>query len=424
MRNLRRFLIGQGLSNIGTFFQIVAQSLLVLDLTKSGFALGAAMGVQFLPILVLGPVAGVVIDRVRIPRLLTMTAVLAGLEALTLGLLTTTGHINVAWILALSFVLGVVQVGDRAAGAAFLVELVPGTELPRAVGLASVAQSVSRLGGPALAAILYAWRGPAVCFYVNAVSYAAVVVSLQLLRADELLPRDRQPRARGQLRDGARFAWRAPLVRQVLVVNAVVGMLTFNFPAFYSSLVRLTFHANASYFGIAESLNAITAVAGGFLLARWLRNPTIRLFALACALLGASLLYSALSPTVTLFLVGMPFFGAVVVCYQAMAQSLLQRCTPAAMQGRIMSLFSLGTMGTTPVGALLMGWLTDAWSPRASLAVGGVAPLLCAAVLVAAPAANRVPDTTLAPCEPNVPSSDVTGEEATIAPAVGLPTAG
>src|SRR3954468_16110812 len=103
--NVRRFLIGQAISNIGTFFQVVAQSLLVLDLTGSGFALGATMGVQFLPILLLGPVAGVVIDRIRIPRLLTVTAIIAGLEALALGVLTSTGHIGLGWILTLSFVL-------------------------------------------------------------------------------------------------------------------------------------------------------------------------------------------------------------------------------------------------------------------------------------------------------------------------------
>jgi MFS family permease len=387
--NVRRFLIGQGLSNIGTFFQIVAQSLLVLDLTGSGFALGAAMGAQFLPILVLGPFAGVLIDRMRIPRLLTVTAVLAGLEALALGVLTTTDHITLHWILGLSFALGVVQVGDRAAAQAFLTELVPRHQLASAVGLGSVAQSVGRLGGPAIAAALYAWRGAALCFYANAVSYAAVVLSLLLLRRRELLPRVPQPRAPGQLREGLRFAWRSPLLRQVLLVNAAVGTLTFNFPAFYSSLVRLTFHADASSFGLAESLNAITAVAGGFVLARWLHRPTLRLFSVATVLLGASLVYSAASPTVTLFLAGMPFFGAVVVSYQAIGQALLQQHTPAAMQGRVMSLFTLGTMGTTPVGGLVTGWITDAWSPRASLAVGGTAPILLGLLLLARPARPR-----------------------------------
>jgi MFS family permease len=398
----------------------VAQSLLVLDLTGSGFALGATMGVQFLPLLVLGPSAGVLIDRIRIPRLLTVTAVLAGVEALALGLLTTTGHINVAWILSLSFLLGIVQVGDRAAGQAFLAQLVPREQLPSAVGLSAVAQSVGRLGGPALAAALFAWRGPADCFYFNAASYGAVVVSLLLLRRRDLLPRTPQPRGKGQLREGLRFAWGSPLLRQVLIVNAVIGALTFNFPAFYSALTRLTFHAGPGAFGLAESLNAITAVSGGFVLARWLHKPTLRLLALAAALLGVSMLYSALSPTVTFFLVGMLPFGLVVVSYQTVAQSLLQQHTPNAMQGRVMSLFTLGTMGTTPVGGLITGWVTDAWSPRASIALGGIAPLLCAFVLVLAPARRWTRrfgrSTPVAEGTVPVPGPDVTSEGATLSP--------
>ncbi|MCU1367150.1 MAG: putative transporter [Ilumatobacteraceae bacterium] len=387
--NVRRFLVGQGISNIGTFFQVVAQSLLVLDLTHSGFALGATMSLQFLPVLVLGPSAGVLIDRIRIPRLLTFTAILAGIEALALGVLTTTGHINLAWILGLSLLLGVAQVGDRAAGQAFLVELVPRDRLASAVAFSSVANSVGRLGGPALAASLYAWHGPAICFYCNAGSYVAVVISLLLLRKRDLLPRTPQPRVPGQLRAGIRYAWGDPTLRRILLSNAIIGAFTFNFAAFYSSLVRLTFHAGAASFGLAESLNAITAVSIGFLLARWLHRPTLRLFALASVLLGLSLIYSAAAPTLTLFLIGMPFFGVVVVGYQTVAQSLLQQHTPNEMQGRIMSLFVLGMIGTTPVGGLLTGWVTDAVSPRASLALGGIAPIGCALWVVWSQRADR-----------------------------------
>ena len=375
--NVRRFLLGQGVSNIGTFFQIVAQSLLVLDLTGSGFALGATMSLQFLPVLLLGPFAGVLIDRISIPRLLTVTAILAGLEALALGVLTSTGRVNLRWILGLSLVLGIAQVGDRAAGSAFLTQLADRERLASAVGLSAVSNSVGRLGGPALAAALYAWRGPAVCFYINAISYVAVVVSLSLLRRGEFIPRPPQARVSGQLREGIRFARKSPLLRRILIANAIIGALTFNFASFYSSLVRLTFHAGPGVFGLAESLNAITAVGGGFMLTRWLRRPTIRTFVLGTVLLGTSLFYSAFSPTVTLFLIGMPYFGAVIVVYSTVTQTLLQQNTPGSMQGRIMSLFSLGTMGTTPVGGLISGWLTDAVSPRASLALGGAAPIAC-----------------------------------------------
>ncbi|MEO5901937.1 MAG: MFS transporter [Ilumatobacteraceae bacterium] len=307
------------------------------SVTGSGFALRAAIGIQFLPLLLFGPLAGVVIDRVRIPRLLMVTAALAGLEALTLGVLTSTGHINVAWILCSSFVLGVVQVGDRAGAQVFLAELVPREQLPSAVGLSSVAQSVGRLGGPALAAALYAWRGGAICFYANAVSYVAVIVSLLVLRQRELLPRPTLPRQKGQLRDGLRFAWQSPLLRSVLLANALIGMLTFNFAAFYSSLVRLTFHADAR------------AVPGRYAVLRVGRGdvPDRRAGARAAALADRQ---------------AGPDHEPVHARHD----------------------------GHDAGRGLITGWLTDAVSPRASLALGGVAPFLCAGwILWRASSASR-----------------------------------
>ena len=375
--NVRRFLFGQALSNIGTFFQIIAQALLVLELTGSGFALGLVSAAQFLPLLLLAPIAGVWIDRIRIPRLLTITATVAGIEALTLGILTATGHVTVGWIFVLTLILGIAQVGDRAAGQAFLTELVGPELLPSAVGLAAVANSIGRLGGPAIAVALYAWQGPAVCFFFNAASYLAVVVSIALLRRRELLARTPQPRRRRQLRDGILLAWHTPVLRRVLLANAAIGGLTFNFPALYSSLCTLTFGAGAGAFGLAETLNAITAVAGGFLLARHFRQPTLRTYAAVAAALGASLLYSAASPTLLMFLIGMPYFGLAVVSYQIVAQVIVQQHTPDGMQGRMMSLLNVGTQGMAAIGGLVTGWLTDAISPRASLTLGGLAPVLC-----------------------------------------------
>ena len=380
--NVRRFLFGQSLSNIGTFFQIIAQALLVLELTGSGLALGLVSAAQFLPLLLFAPVAGVWIDRIRIPRLLSITASIAGLEALTLGILTATGQVTIGWIFGLTLVLGIAQVGDRAAGQAFLTELVGSELLPSAVGLAAVANSVGRLGGPAIAAALYAWQGPAACFFFNAASYLAVVVSIALLRRRELLPRTPQSRRPRQLRDGIIVAWRTPVLRRVLLANAVIGGFTFNFPAFYSSLCSLTFGAGAGAFGLAETLNAITAVAGGFLLARRFRKPTLGTYAAAAAALGASLLYSAVSPTLLVFLIGMPYFGLAVVSYQIVAQVIVQQHTPDGMHGRMMSLLNVGTQGVAAIGGVATGWLTDAISPRASLALGGLVPVLCALIVI------------------------------------------
>jgi MFS family permease len=380
--NVRLYLAGQGLSNIGTFFQVVGLTLLVLKITGSGFALGATLSLGAVPFLLFAPWAGTIIDRVDIRRLLLTTSTLAGLQALALALLIATGAINFWWIAALTLLVGLVQTFDRPAAQAFLSELVPATQLPSAVALASSAQSVGRLGGPAIAAIVYASFGPAWCFGINAASYLAVVAALLLLRRSAMLPRAPRRHATGQLRAGLSFIWRSPLHRGPLIANAVIGCLAFNFPLFYASITTQDFHGGALAFGIAESLNAVTAVLAGLYLTRSPRTPTRRGFALGAAALGISLGWSALAPTLWLFYAGMLYFGAAVVYYSTTSQALVQQNTPPEMVGRVMSIYMLGIMGTTPIGGLIVGFVIDAIDPRAALALGAASALLCAVVVL------------------------------------------
>jgi MFS family permease len=227
--------------------------------------------------------------------------------------------------------------------------------------------------------------------------YRAVEFALRRRRGADLGARTPQPRAKGQLREGWSFARRSPLHRTVLVCNAIVGCLAFNYPLFYSSLVKLSLHASPSVFGAAETINAVTAVGGGLWLGRRLSAPTTRTYAVACGLLGLSLSWSAAAPNTFLFLAGMPYFGFVVVLYITVSQSLVQGATPPHLVGRIMTLFSLGVMGTTPIGALISGALTDAVSPRAAIGLGAVALLGCGAFVAMR---HREP-LGAAPCEPD-----------------------
>jgi MFS family permease len=381
VRNVRFYLAGQSLSNIGTFFQVVALSLFVLHLTGSGFALGATLSLGAVPFLVLGPWAGTVIDRLQIRRLLVVTSTLACLQALALGVLIATGLISLWWILTLTLLLGCVQIFDRPASQAFLNELVPREQLPSAIAMASSAQSIGRLGGPAIAALVYASLGPAWCFYVNSASYLAVVVALVLLRHSEMFPRPPHRNVSGQFREGLRFVWRSSLHRSVLLANALIGCLAFNFALFYSSIVTIDFHAGSLAFGIAESLNAITAVIGGILLTRAPRTPTRRSFAVACFALGLSLAWSAASPTLAIFFAGMLYFGAAVVYYSTVSQSLIQQNTPPALIGRVMSFYTLGIMGTTPIGGLISGLVIDAFDPRAAIGLGAASLFVCGVIM-------------------------------------------
>lgn len=380
-RNLGIYLCGKGLSNVGAFSQMVALSLLVLDVTGSALALGATMSVQALPYVLLSAWAGPILDRVSLRRLLPVTSTVGALQAATLTVLALTDGITVPWVVGLAFVLGCVQVFERPAVQAFLSELVPPAAIPRAVSLASSVQAFGRLGGPALAAVLYAWQGPALVFAVNAALYLLMIVALLLLRTDAMYPRERRHGSQTRLIVAVRYAMQVPALWPVLLGNAVVGLFAFNFGNFFATMSTLTFQ-QPSLFGIAESLNAVTAVLAGLLLARYLRTPTMRTVGIACGVLGCTLAWVALAPTPLLFLASMPFFGFAVVAYGAMAQSLVQQHAPREMVGRMMSLYTLGSMGTTPLGGLIVGLVSDLASPRAAVGLGAVSAILVGLALV------------------------------------------
>ncbi|MCC6176445.1 MAG: MFS transporter [Chloroflexi bacterium] len=387
-RNLSIYLAGQALSNIGSFSQVVALSLLVLDLSDSALALGATMSVQAIPQLLLSPWAGPLLDRVPLRRLLLVTALVGVLQAASLAVLALTGQIAIPWVIGLAFMGGCVQVFDRPAVQAFLGELVPRSNLHRAVSLASSVQAFGRLGGPALAGVLYAWRGAGLVFAVNAASFFLVIAALLALRDDAMFPREHRAVGGGRLMEAVRYAWKSPTLGPILLGNVIVGLFAFNFPTFFATLSTLTFQ-QPELFGIAESVNAVAAVLMGIVLARWLHVPTMRIVGLACAAFGVTLVLVALAPTPTAFILSMPFFGAAVVAYTATAQSLAQRQAPREMVGRMMSLYTLGSMGTTPLGGLIVGLVSDSVSPRAAVGMGAVSAILVGLALALRVGAQR-----------------------------------
>jgi MFS family permease len=374
-RNLGIFLAGQGMSNIGTFSQVIALSLLVLDLSDSGFALGVTVSLQAVPQLLLSPWAGPLLDRLPLRRLMLTTALIGALQATILAVLALTDRINLPWVWALALMLGCVQVFDRPAVPTFLSELVPPELIPRAVSLASSVQAFGRLGGPALAAVLYAWHGPGLVFGVNAASYFIVVAALLALRAEAMFPRERRHGQQGNLMAALRFARQAPGLWPILLGNAIVGLFAFNFATFFAMMATLTFQ-QPSLFGIAESANAVTAVLAGLLLAKYLRTPTGLTVGIASMALGGTLAWVAVSPSPLIFIASMPFFGFAVVSYNATAQSLVQARAPREMVGRMMSLYTLGSMGTTPLGGLIVGFVADHGSPRIAVGLGAASAIL------------------------------------------------
>ena len=394
VRNFRLYFIGQLVSVSGTWMQSVAQGWLILQLTGSSVGLGVAIALQYVPILLFGTYGGLIVDRHEKRRILYLTQSSAGVLALVLGLLVTTHHVTVPTVWVLATLLGVVNLFDVPARQAFVQEMVGRDLIANAVSLNSVLMNAGRVIGPSIAAGFIAVVGTAVCFYANAASYAAVLVALMAMRASEFLPLATVERQRGQLRLGLRYVMATPALRGVIVAVAVVGTFAFNFTVTLPLLARFTFHeSSAAHYGLLMGAMGVGAVVGGLFVA-WRSRPTQSLLMALGVGFGVFLTSVALAPTVTWAEILLIPTGAFSVAFVATANATLQLNSSQEMRGRVMSLHGMAFLGTTPIGAPLVGGIIAASDPRVGLLVGAASALAAAGLLAAR---RRRPALTPAP---------------------------
>jgi MFS family permease len=381
IRNYRLYFTAQLISVSGTWMQTVAQSWLVLRLTGSGVDLGIVVGLQFLPMLLFGPVGGLVADRMNKRRLLYLTQAGGGLLALVLGLLVVSHQVQLWQVYVLAAALGIVNVFDNPARQTFIMEMVGRDDLPNAVSLNTVVMNASRVVGPAIGGVVITLLGLGVCFFINAASYIAVIIGLSMMRSAELLPTGTVERAKGQIRDGFRYVWGTPGLRNTLIAVAVIGIFAYNFTVTLALLAKNTFHGGAGTYSILTACMGAGAVAGGLLAAHRAR-PTPRLLQVLALVFGGLLGAVALAPTLATAAVLIVFMGAASIGFIATANASLQLGADPAMRGRVMALYAMAFLGTTPIGAPLVGAIAQWSSPRVSLLVGAVATILSAGILM------------------------------------------
>jgi MFS family permease len=382
VRNFRLFFIGQLISVSGTWMQSVAQGWLVLQLTGSSVDLGIAIALQYVPILLFGAYGGLVADRHEKRRILYFTQSGAGLLALTLGILMSTHHVNVDTVFVLAFLLGIVNLFDVPARQSFVQEMVGRELLANAVSLNSALMNSGRVIGPGIAAGLIALVGTAACFYANAASYVAVLVALAMMRRAELLPMQTVNRQSGQLRLGLRYVFETPLLRNVILAVAVIGTFAFNFTVTLPLLAHVTFHQrSAAQYGLLMGSMGIGAVIGGLWVAHRSR-PTPKLLATLAVAFGISMSLVAFAPTILLARIALIPTGACSIAFLSTANSTLQLNSGQQMRGRVMSLYSTAFLGTTPIGAPLVGLLIAASNPRMGIFLGAALTLATGVWLV------------------------------------------
>jgi MFS family permease len=386
-RNYRLFFFGQLVSVAGTWMQSIAQSFLVLDLTHSGTQLGLTSAARFLPMFLFGPVGGVFADRMDKKRVLYLTQSLSGLLAAVFAVTVATHSIRLWIVYLLAIALGFVNVFDNPARQSFISEMVSAEDLPNAVTLNSVAMNMARVFGAALGGVIAAAIGLALCFACNALSFAAVLVSLAAMRTSELFPAERVTRQKRQVRQGLRYVRSTPELFIPLVMIAVIGTLAWEFQVSLPLMASKVFHGGAASYGVMASVMGGGAVVGGLISAARSR-PRARALCLAAVGWGIAILAAAVAPSMALELAALVFVGYGSITFNSLAKTTLQLAAKPEMRGRVMALWALAWLGSTPIGGPIVGWAGQAIGARWALVIGGVAALACG--VLALPALTRI----------------------------------
>ncbi len=389
VRNYRLYFTGQVISVSGTWMQTVAQAYLILfPLHGTGVDVAIATSLQFVPLLLLGPFGGLIADRLDKRKVLYATQGTAGVLALALGLLVVTHSVTLWQVYVLAAGLGFVNLFDNPARQTFVSEMVGHELLPNAVSLNSVLMNSARVIGPAIGGALILTVGVATCFFVNAVSYAAVIVALAMMRAAELYRQPGVVRARGQVREGLRYVWATPDLKLPLISMAVIGVFAFNFTVTLPLLAKFTFGGGGALYSLFMVAMGAGAVLGGLTTA-FHSQPSTRLLACIGLAFGATILAVAAAPSRVWAVALLVPMGAASISFVATNNATLQLRAEPSMRGRVMSLNAIAFLGSTPIGAPLLGYLSDVTNPRLALALGGVATLLASLPLFVLAAHQR-----------------------------------
>ncbi len=419
-RNYRLFFFGQLISVAGTWMQTVAQSFLVLDLTHSGTQLGLTTAARFLPMFLFGPLGGVIADRMDKRRVLYITQTLSGLLAGVCAVLIATHVIELWMVYVLALALGGVNVFDNPARQSFISEMVSAQDLPNAVTLNSVSMNMARVFGTAAGGAIAAALGLALCYTCNALSFAAVLVSLALMRRSELFSARRVARRKRQVREGLRYVRSTPELLIPLLMIAVVGTLAWEFQVTLPLMATKVFHGDAATYGLMASLMGVGAVVGGLISAARPR-PRTRALCLAAIGWGLAILAASAAPSLPLELASMLFVGYGSITFNSLAKTTLQLAAEPSMRGRVMALWALAWLGSTPIGGPIVGWIGQSVGARWALVVGGLPTLICG--VLALPALTRVdrrlaaaPDASPAPAAGSALSAAATTDSGSTNP--------
>ena len=377
-RNFRLFLTGQFISLCGTWMQTIAQGWLVLQLTDSAFAVGLVTALGSLPVLLFTLYGGVIADRVNKRRFILVLQSLMLLEALTLGALTALDLITVHWVMGLAVFFGFLTAFEVPARQAFVAEIVEREDLMNAIALGSSAFNLARVIGPALAGLLIATLGLSVCFFANAASYVAVILSLVRLRVEDVSPRAIIPLWKA-LGEGFAYVFGNRWARALVIIVTTFSVFGFSFMPLMPVFARDALGLDASGYGAMVAAIGAGALAAAFFMAAFGgRVRQSRLVLGSSILFGAALFAASLAPDFWTAMILFTVCGGIMALNGIAANTMLQTEAPDELRGRVMGFYSFMVLGLAPFGSFQAGWLAEHFGVRVAFALGGLVCLVVA----------------------------------------------
>jgi MFS family permease len=383
-RNYRLFFAGQSLSLIGTWMTRIAVSWLVYRLTHSALLLGLVSFTGQIPTFILAPLAGVWVDRWNRHRVLVVTQVLAMIQSALLAFFALSGTITVTHIVLLSVFQGLINAVDMPARQAFLVEMVADREdLPNAIALNSSMVNAARLVGPSVAGVLIAGVGEGWCFFIDAVSYLAVIASLLLMRLAIGPRRAATTHVLAELREGFRYVTSSAPIRSILLLLALVSLMGMPYTVLMPIVASKVLNGGAHTLGFLMAASGFGALLGAVYLAS--RRTVLglgRLIPLSAATFGIGLVAFSFSRTFWLSLALMPLVGMAMMVQMASSNTILQTIVDEDKRGRVMSFYAMAFFGTVPLGSLLAGSLASRAGAPITILIGGAACIIGAGLFL------------------------------------------
>jgi len=384
-RNFRLFFVGQLISLIGTWMQSVAQAWLVLKLTNSSMALGIVAFAGYMPILLAGLFAGAVVDHVDRRRLIIGAQFLLMISAFVLAAVTWAGVVRVEYVIILAAFNGLVSSFDMPGRQAFVVEMVGREDLPNAISMNSMIFNGARMVGPAVAGILIAVIGVSGCFFLNGISYLAVIWSLfEMVLPRRAVAGEFSSEMIRKVREGLQYIWRHRPSFYLLLLVAINSGFGMQYTVLIPLFARNLLHSGARGYGFLMAAQGLGAVAGA--IAMNSRAPTPRalrqnlVFGLFCA--AVSICAFGLSRWMWLSLIAQMFIGAGLMHHMVTTNTMLQLFVSDELRGRVMSIYTLSFIGTAPIGSLTVGFVGDHISPRVAVVICAVCSFACGCFLL------------------------------------------